>query len=142
MKLSELFDQALAYAHQLHRDQCRKATPIPYIGHLLSVAGLVLDYGGDEAETIAALRHDTLEDQSDRTSVPEITQRFGERVAKIVLACSDTTERHKPEWRKRKETYLQHLPQLDESALLVSAADKLHNVRDIIKDSRAEGETV
>jgi HD domain-containing protein len=69
----------------------------PYVAYLLSVAGLVLDYGGDEAETIAALLDDSVEERCDHTSAPEITQRFGDRGAKIVLACSDTTKRPQPE---------------------------------------------
>jgi (p)ppGpp synthase/HD superfamily hydrolase len=118
MNLSARLDEALSYAHRLHRDQYRKRTQIPYVAHLLSVAGLVLDYGGDEDQVIASLLHDSLEDQGERTSMREIAQRFGQRVAEIVLACSDTTAQPKPPWRERKENYLAHIAEIDPSALL------------------------
>jgi hypothetical protein len=81
--LSARFDQALTYAHQLHSDQFRKGTQIPYLAHLLSVAGLVLDYGGDEDQAIASLLHDALEDQGDRTSVPKSVSGLGNALPKL-----------------------------------------------------------
>ena len=48
--LSERFEQALLYAHELHGDQYRKGTPVPYMAHLMGVASLVLEYGGDEEQ--------------------------------------------------------------------------------------------
>lgn len=61
-KLSERFDEALAYAAQLHRTQERKGSGIPYVGHLLSVASLVIEGGGTEDQAIAGLLHDAVED--------------------------------------------------------------------------------
>ena len=49
-------------AHQLHADQTRKGTTIPYIGHLLAVTSIVIENGGTEDEAIAALLHDAVED--------------------------------------------------------------------------------
>ncbi|MFP4693364.1 MAG: hypothetical protein ACLFM2_05825 [Halothece sp.] len=48
MTLSSRFDRALTFASDLHRDQVRKGSNIPYISHLLGVCSLVLEYGGDE----------------------------------------------------------------------------------------------
>jgi (p)ppGpp synthase/HD superfamily hydrolase len=62
-KLTHRFEQALVYAHRLHHKQTRKGGNVPYISHLLSVAALVLEDGGDENEAIAALLHDAVEDQ-------------------------------------------------------------------------------
>jgi (p)ppGpp synthase/HD superfamily hydrolase len=63
MKLTNRFSQALSYAFGLHQNQKRKGTEIPYVGYLLCVAGIVLEYGGNEDEAIAALLHDAVEDQ-------------------------------------------------------------------------------
>lgn len=138
--LSERFADALAYMVYLHARHARKATRIPYIGHLLSVAGLVLDDGGSEDEAIAALLHDAVEDQGGEATLAEIQRRYGERVAGIVRACSDTTVKPKPPWRERKVAYLAHLKQTTPEALHVSLADKLHNARATLADYRALGE--
>src|SRR5688572_18438877 len=95
-KLTDRFDRALAYASELHRHQLRKQTAIPYVAHLLSVAALVLEDGGDEDEAIAALLHDALEDQGrDSLTKTEIREHYGERVLGIVQACTDTEEEPK-----------------------------------------------
>ena len=46
--LSTAFDRAAAYALDLHRTQTRKGPALPYAGHLLRVAGIVIDEGGSE----------------------------------------------------------------------------------------------
>jgi (p)ppGpp synthase/HD superfamily hydrolase len=139
--LSPRFDEAVAYASALHRTQLRKSTRIPYVSHLLSVCALALEAGADEEQAIAALLHDALEDQGHRTSASEIARRFGDRVARIVVACSDTDDDYLP-WRSRKEEYLEHLESAPEEVLLVSRADKLHNARAILIDLREHGETM
>ena len=88
--LSQKYTEALAYCASVHADQRRKGSPTPYLAHLLSVSALVLEDGGDETEAIAALLHDSLEDQPDRTSPEEIRRRFGEDVLRLVVACTDT----------------------------------------------------
>ncbi len=75
--LSTRFDHALLFAAQVHRDQDRKKSGIPYISHLLGVASIVLDYGGDEEMAIAALLHDAVEDQGGRPMLKIIEQIFG-----------------------------------------------------------------
>jgi (p)ppGpp synthase/HD superfamily hydrolase len=139
IQLSERFEQALVYASQLHHDQRRKGTDVPYISHLVAVAVLVGEAGGDEDQLVAALLHDAIEDQPERTSYEEIRRRFGARVADIVRACSDAESKPKPPWRARKERYLEHLVEVAEEVLLVSCADKLHNARSIVADLRAIG---
>jgi GTP pyrophosphokinase len=138
--LSSLFEEALLFAFDLHRHQKRKGNSSPYISHLLAVCGLVLDYGGDEEEAIAALLHDAIEDQGGAPTRDEIGRRFGARVAAIVDGCSDTDQHPKPPWRERKEAYLAHLPDAERSVRLVSAADKLHNALTILRDYRRSGE--
>jgi (p)ppGpp synthase/HD superfamily hydrolase len=139
---SPRFLDALTFASHLHRAQTRKHTDIPYVSHLLSVAGLVIEYGGSEDEAIAALLHDAVEDQGGEATLATIHDRFGERVAAIVSACTDSTEQPKPPWRPRKEAYLAHIRTADAGARLVSASDKLHNARAIVSDLRAHGAEV
>jgi GTP pyrophosphokinase len=140
MRLSGRFEEALVYAAQLHATQVRKATNVPYISHLMAVSSLVLEHNGNEDEAIAALLHDAVEDQGGLPTLAEIQRRFGDTVAEIVHACSDSEVTPKPPWRARKEAYLAHLSQVSPSVRLVSAADKLHNARSILLDYRALGE--
>ncbi len=141
--LGERFAEAVRYAAELHREQPRKDTNIPYVSHLLGVASLVLDQEGDEDEAIAGLLHDALEDQGDKTSEGEIRRRFGDKVARIVVALSDFIgEGEKPDWQLRKQQYLAHLDQQPADVLRVSLADKLHNARAIAADLRVSGDTV
>ena len=132
----------MVYAHEAHRKQIRKGTRIPYISHLLAVAALVLEDGGDEDEAIAALLHDTVEDQGGSARLEDIRAKFGARAAAIVESCSDSMDKPKRPWRERKELYLKHLRQADSSVLRVSAADKLHNLRCILADWKGIGESL
>ena len=142
MAYSQRFEQALVLAHQLHANQVRKGTTIPYIGHLLAVTAIVIENGGSEDEAIAALLHDAVEDQGGATTREEIRQRFGENVAVIVDGLSDTDQTPKPPWRARKEAYIAHLSEASSSVLLVSLADKIHNAGSILRDLRNEGVSV
>jgi GTP pyrophosphokinase len=137
--LGEAFDDALVYASDLHREQPRKGGVVPYISHLLGVTSLVIEEGGTETQAIAALLHDAVEDQGGLPRLEEIRARFGDDVADIVLACTDSTEDPKPPWRARKEAYVAHLPVARPDALLVSVADKVHNARSILLDLRSDG---
>jgi (p)ppGpp synthase/HD superfamily hydrolase len=132
--LGQRFEQALQFAAATHRSQVRKGSGTPYVGHLLGVCSLVIEDGGDEDEAIAALLHDAAEDQGGEEMLGEIRGRFGNDVADIVAACSDTFESPKPPWRTRKERYLEHLEQQPQSVLRVSLADKLFNARAILRD--------
>lgn len=140
--LGRRFDRALIFAAQKHAGQTRKKTQAPYISHLLIVAGLVLEAGGDEDLAIAALLHDVVEDCGGAPMLKEVRRRFGKRVAHVVEGCTDTDQTPKPPWRKRKEEYLKHLRTADYDTRLVSAADKLHNARSIVTDYREMGESV
>lgn len=132
--LTSRFEEALSYAFRLHSTQTRKGSGVPYVSHLLAVTALVLEYGGDEDQAIAALLHDAVEDQGGLPTLEQIRARFGPQVAEIVLACSDSLETPKPPWRERKERYLAHLPTHLPAARLVSLADKVHNARTILAD--------
>lgn len=134
MALSETFDNALVYAAQLHRDQTRKGSEVPYVAHLLSVSSRVLVAGGSETQAIAGLLHDAAEDQGGHATLNEIQKRFGSPVAQIVADCTDSWIEPKPEWRSRKEAYLSALPSKPTTSLLVSLADKVDNAEAILHD--------
>ena len=140
MPYGEKFENALLYASELHRDQVRKGTGIPYITHLLAVASIVGENGGTEGEVVAALLHDGPEDQGGEATLDVIRVRFGNEVAGIVDGCTDTYEDPKPPWRERKGSYLAHLAGAPGSVRLVSSADKLHNARAVLSDYRTLGE--
>ncbi len=139
-RLTDKFDDALAYAADKHRYQTRKGGDIPYLGHLLSVAGYVIEADGTETQAIAALLHDIAEDQGGEATLAEIRQKFGDDVASIVGECSDTVVTPKPPWRERKENYIEHLAEASDSAVLVSLADKLNNAHAILRDFRQHGD--
>jgi (p)ppGpp synthase/HD superfamily hydrolase len=138
-KLSERFDEALTYASDLHRTQTRKGGDIPYVGHLLSVASLIIEGGGTETQAIAGLLHDAVEDQGGAPVLAEIRERFGDDVATIVDECSDTDVVPKPPWKQRKQDYIDHLGEASDATILVSLADKLDNARAILRDFRDLG---
>jgi len=130
--------EGVTYALEIHAEQLRKGSSVPYVSHLLGVAGLVLEHGGDEEQAIAAMLHDAIEDQGAYLE-PLIRERFGGRVADIVRGCTDADTVPKPPWQDRKEAYLRHLEDAGADTLLVSCADKVHNVRTICTDIRMHG---
>lgn len=142
IKLGARFLKAFSFAAEKHKGQPRKASRIPYIAHLMGVSSIVLEAGGDEDLAIAALLHDVVEDCGGAPMLKEVRRRFGDRVANIVDGCTDAYEIPKPEWRTRKENYIARLKKEDEDTRLVSAADKLNNVRSILSDYRTVGESI
>ncbi|MBX3185513.1 MAG: HD domain-containing protein [Labilithrix sp.] len=140
--LGPRFTDALVLACDLHRTQARKGSGVPYVAHLLAAASIAIEHGANEDEAIAALLHDAVEDQGGAKTAAAIRARFGDAVADIVVACSDTDVTPKPPWRARKEAYVAHVRTAPASVRLVSAADKLHNARSILADYRAIGDEV
>jgi (p)ppGpp synthase/HD superfamily hydrolase len=136
IKLGPRFRRAFLFASEKHAKQARKASTIPYIAHLMGVASLVLEFGGDEDMAIAALLHDVVEDCGGKPMLAQVRRRFGGRVAKIVDGCTDSYVIPKLPWRERKDSYIRHLKNADAETRLVSAADKLNNVRSILADYR------
>jgi (p)ppGpp synthase/HD superfamily hydrolase len=147
MMITGQFEKALAFAVDLHRMQLRKGSEVPYIAHLLGVCSIALENGADEDEAIAALLHDSIEDQAGCFGGADklrghIRSNFGEKVLEIVQGCTDAETIPKPPWRERKENYLSHLATTSASVILVSASDKLHNARAILQDLRKHGDSV
>lgn len=141
-KLGARLQRAFRYAAEQHSGQTRKQSAVPYLSHLMAVCSLVLEAGGDEDMAIAALLHDVVEDCGGMPRLREIRKQFGRRVAKIVEGCTDSFGDPKPEWMQRKKSYLREVKHADVETRLVSASDKLHNVRTILADYRKDGEGV
>lgn len=141
--LSVRFSAALSQAAELHaRQRRKKVRDVPYVSHLLAVASGVLDDGGTEDEAIAALFHDSVEDQG--VTPQSLADDYGAEVARIVVACTDAVGAvgaEKPPWLDRKKAHLDHLRSLrgDTPVLRVTAADKLHNCSDIVLDLAEPG---
>ncbi|MGD8331782.1 MAG: HD domain-containing protein [Acidobacteriota bacterium] len=142
LRLGERFRAALTFAAEAHNGQGRKGTEVPYVAHLLGVTAIVLEYGGDEDQAIAALLHDAIEDQGGDVMRRQILERFGEHVTGMVNDCTDAEVIPKPPWKERKLAYLAHIPAVAADSMLVSMADKLHNSRAILRDLRHKGPAV
>jgi GTP pyrophosphokinase len=120
----------------------RKGTTIPYLSHLLGACSIALEYGANEDQAIAALLHDAIEDGEPTEAARATVWGFGDEVGRIVEGCTDADAHPKPPWRARKEAYRAKLAAEDRSILLVSASDKLHNARSIVRDLRRVGDGV
>ncbi len=139
MAVSERLSNAFSLTRTLHGDQIRKGTGVPYLTHLMFVSALVGEYGGDEDLMIAGLLHDALEDQPDRITLPQIIDRFGWRVGRVVEGCSDCQSLPKPPWEGRKRAFVQRLRNESADVKLVAAADKLHNCGTFVRDIQRLG---
>lgn len=137
--LSPKFEKALSFATQLHATQYRKGSKAPFITHLLSVCAIILEDGGTEDEAIAGLLHDAVEDQGGLKTLEAIKNTFGERIAQIVLECSETHLSPKPPWKERKVQSLAKMKQISDSAIRVVLADKVHNSQSLIREHQKYG---
>ena len=133
MIYSERILDAFRLTHDLHGNQRRKCSGVPYITHLMAVAALVGEYGGDEDQFVAALLHDAVEDQGGKPVLERIRTQFGNPVADLVWACSDAWKEPKPRWEDRKAAHIARIPNSPKAARLILAADKLHNLRSMLR---------
>lgn len=144
MYSTDRISAAFALAALVHEKQTRKSTNIPYISHPMAVAAQVAVWGGSEDQFIAALLHDVVEDGGAQY-MPVIDEHFGKHVLDLVMACSDAApQRGQPKgaWIERKEKYIANLRSAADEALLISAADKWHNLASILADAKQLGEVV
>lgn len=151
-RLGPRFTSALEWAVELHGNQTRTGTGAPYVAHLLEVAALVLHDGGSEAEAIAALLHDAIEDAGVKPK--QIRRRYGRKVTRIVKACTERIDGELPSksdaprdastWWQRKHDVVDHLAGdgVPTAVLRVKGADALANVRAIVTELRRSGPEV
>ena len=124
--------QAINTAAWAHRDHVRKGTDIPYVSHVFGVMQLVSQVTDDEDVLVAALFHDILEDVPEEYSPERMTREFGERVVELVRGV--TKDSTLSSWQERADAYLAHLRKADDGSVVISAADKLHNLLSIHAD--------
>ncbi len=127
---------AAVFAASIHRGQYRKGDiSAPYLEHCLEVAYLLSNLGriDDETTLIAALLHDTLEE--DASKADDIRSRFGGEILEIVKELMDDPALAEAERRKAQ---VDHAPHLSQGAKAIKLADKISNIRDVI-EHRPEG---
>ncbi len=139
VEFPETLGKVTAFAARHFHTEVRKGTSVPYLSHLLSVAGLAMEIGAGPEGVLAAVLHDVLEDQP--VSASEIEALAGAEVARIVLNCSDSqkTDGPKAPWKERKLRAIEKIRGLDLKSLQVILADKLHNSRCIVRDLETAG---
>jgi (p)ppGpp synthase/HD superfamily hydrolase len=135
--MAALVDTALVFAARAHKGQVRKTTDIPYLVHPVGVMLVLLECGETEPELLAAaLLHDTVEDTG--VTLAQVREAFGARVAEIVQGCSEPDKRDT--WEARKRHTVAYLKTAPRPVQLVSAADKLHNLRSMMADHAQVGD--
>jgi (p)ppGpp synthase/HD superfamily hydrolase len=152
---SERFEHALGFTHRLHQKQRRKTSGAPYVAHLLGVAALVIEDGGTEDEAIAALLHDSLEDQGRHypggvdALAAEIESRFGTPVRRLVEALTEHTTVAEARiadkyerWRAHKRAYFEQIRDAGAEVRRISCADSLYNVRSLLTGYRRMGNRI
>ena len=136
MKLTPNIQKAINIASEKHLGQVRKADGLPYIVHPFAVAWILSNYTGNEDVIVAGLLHDVLEDV-ESYKFDDLKNDLGGKVANIVRELSEEREPSveidaKATWRTRKKQYLERLQSASVEALMVCAADKIHNLLSII----------
>lgn len=144
--ISSKINLALKVASKAHRNQMRKGTDIPYISHPAAVAMIVSEYTTDENTVVACILHDILEDVEPAVySEADMGNDFGDDIVEIVKGVSEDKtagELEKP-WIERKRGYLAHLDSIEnEKPLIVSTADKIHSLTDILEEYDRVGDSI
>ena len=141
MNGNSLLTRAIGFAAKQHEGQSRKGTDIPYIVHPLEAVAICATMTVDADVLAAAVLHDVVEDTD--ATIEDIKREFGERVASIVAEESEEKREDKPAaetWELRKQETLDHLTNVDDSAvLMVCLGDKLSNIRAIERDFEVLG---
>ncbi|MEI8096532.1 MAG: HD domain-containing protein, partial [Candidatus Moraniibacteriota bacterium] len=117
--------------------------------HPYAVAFLLAHYSNDEDVIIAGLLHDTLEDVPHYTE-ENLREEFGDRVCSIVKEVTENYTQEEKEfphkrsasWLTRKEGYLAGLRDDSKEALLIAAADKIHNMRSFLDEYATHGDAI
>ena len=140
-------DLALTVAWEAHKNQKRKGTDLPYILHPIEVAMILINNGANDEQITAGLLHDTLEDTG--VTLSEIIEKFGENVGRLVVGASEpnkieltnkfTDEQEKTSWKERKKHTIEYLAHAPKDIKLISCADKLSNIRSMMKDYKEIG---
>ncbi len=125
---SGLARKAFEFARDAHEGQTRKGDGSPYINHPVMLARLLHEAGHDDDELLAAtFLHDVVEDTD--LTLDEIEDAFGAGVRELVEAMSE--DKDVDPWEARKAHHRDEVEAAGDRAVLIYAADKLANLRDM-----------
>jgi hypothetical protein len=141
--LPELAD-VFEFVSNAHKKGTRKSGA-PYISHPMDVASILLKENASPDLVLAGLLHDIIEDTD--VDIATILRRYGQQVADYVDAVTEPEELRQAangnkaeNWKDRKEYTIRKMSRATSEIKLLSCADKLANIRDLISDIRMEGE--
>lgn len=127
--ISLTVEHALRVCIEAHNGQFRKGGQgVPYAVHPTHMALILARFGAPEPVIVAALLHDTVEDCEDWT-LERVAAEFGKKVALLV---DDLTEDKSKSWQERKQAAVDHVAHMSDEAVMVKAADKLHNLTSLL----------
>ena len=131
---SEKESLAWEFAKELHKDQVRKFINKPYFdAHVQKVNGTAKQYTTDEDLLCAALLHDTIEDcfKDKCEGYSVIKEKFGKRVADLVLELTSDEGEMKHRYGGSKKDYLIYkMIHMSDDALIIKLCDRLQNISD------------
>lgn len=139
--MGKTLNDAIEFATKVHADQFRKGTDIPYILHPLEAATIVGTMTTDTEVIAGAVLHDVVEDTD--TTVEQIKELFGERIARLVASESENkreNEAAENTWKIRKQETLDHLKTAPIEVKMITLGDKLSNIRAINRDYNTIGD--
>ncbi len=125
----KLVREAYKFADAAHLGQFRTSGQ-PYITHPIAVAGLCADWKLDAQAIMAALMHDTIEDQG--ITKAELIEKFGAPTADLVDGLTKLDKLH---FNTREENQAESFRKMllamarDVRVILIKLADRLHNMR-------------
>jgi len=138
-----IFDKAITFATERHSGMVRKGTDIPYIVHPLEAVSIAAGLTSDHETLTAAVLHDVVEDTP--TTLDEIKELFGEKVASLVAAESEDKMPDVPpseSWKIRKQATIDALKSAAYEEKIIMLSDKLSNIRAIHRDYVNIGDAV
>lgn len=139
--MGNVLNKAIEFATKVHAEQFRKGTEIPYILHPLEAATIVGTMTADYEVIAGAVLHDVVEDTD--TTIEQVKELFGERIAKLVAAESEDKRENlsaESTWKIRKQETLDHLKTASIDVKMITLGDKLSNIRAINRDYNAIGD--
>ncbi len=137
----DILDQAIIFAVKAHSGQARKGIGTPYIVHPMEAAVIASTLTKEKEVIAAAALHDTVEDTP--TTMEEIKEEFGERIAALVGSDSENKREDRPAaetWKIRKQETIDFLDHATRDEQILVLSDKLSNIRAMYRDQLVLGD--
>lgn len=135
----DLVARARTFAIRAHEGHTRKGSDEPEVSHPLAVAELVAAHGHAPHVVAAAVLHDVIEDTD--VSEAELRREFPDDVCDLVVDLTEPPAGpdRRATWQRRKEHKLARLADAADDALVICAADRLHNLESLLAMLQARG---